>query len=263
MKEKFDFYCLGSNDCFPVSGNDSSSYLINGHILIDLSYSTVANLLNGGFDPCNVDTIIMTHWHFDHYAGLAPFLYYVYSHKNRPLNEYLKIYCPPENARDIIASAIDYVHYTGLTLVKYRAESIGVPDICLLPENGSFDLGDIKVDYIGSHHALHGRCYRFTNASGNSVGFSGDTSYFPGLEDFFSGVDTLVYENSYGTREVSPDNAPGHCSANDAARVASAVNAGKLLLVHVREGRGESAACAAGIFRGDIFTPVTGTHMQI
>ncbi|MBQ0010088.1 MAG: hypothetical protein KBS76_03175 [Ruminococcus sp.] len=35
MSKPFSFFCLGSMDCFPKAGNDSSSFLLDGHILID------------------------------------------------------------------------------------------------------------------------------------------------------------------------------------------------------------------------------------
>jgi len=53
--------CLGSMDMRPVCGNDCTSFLVNGHVLIDCGTSPVMNLLNANVDLYKIDSIVFTH----------------------------------------------------------------------------------------------------------------------------------------------------------------------------------------------------------
>lgn len=264
MSEKFDFVCLGSMDCYPKAGNDSSAYVIDGHILIDTSYSTVCNLLNCGIDPLAIDTIIFTHLHADHYMGLSQFLYYFYGHGCKALDGRLTIITPPDDFDAILEASIEYFRHDAIHLSIYNRERIGNPTVIKLPERGTLSYGEYEISYIPSVHAVPGRCYMIKNGSGRTIGFSGDTTYFPELETFFSGADALVFENSYFNVEHEPNQFPGHCSAHDAGRVAAAANVGRLLLVHSRMLDRQSAMeCAANYYKGEISYPVLGTKERL
>lgn len=261
MSKPFSFFCLGSMDCFPKAGNDSSSFLLDGHILIDTGYATVNDLLNHGIDPMDVDTILFTHLHFDHYAGLSAFLYYQYFHCYH-LHDHLTVIAPPEQIDGVLDLAIDYFRSEDCPACDRK--NIGMPNLIKLPERGTLNYGDYRIDCIPSIHAVPGRCYRITNADGHSVGLSGDTAYFPELETFFAGVDTLVFENSYATKEVEPKQKPGHSSAHDAGRVAAAAEAGRLVLVHSSHtDRDAAISCAGQYYHGPISYPVTGIFDEI
>ena len=261
MSTPFDFFCLGTSDCFPKIGNDSSSYLLDGHILIDTGYATVNTLLNHGIDPMNIDTIIFTHLHFDHYAGLSQLLYYIYFHCYH-LKEHLTIIAPPEQIDGVLDLAIDY--FRSEDCPACERERIGQPTVIKLPERGTIDYKGYTIDFIPSIHAVPGRLYKITNADGHTIGFSGDTAFFPEINDFFSGIDTLVFENSYATSEHVPAQKPGHSSAHDAGRVARDAGVGRLVLVHSSHTDREAAiATAAQYYIGPICYPRTGDTDKI
>ncbi|MBQ0126140.1 MAG: ribonuclease Z [Clostridiales bacterium] len=263
MSDKFDVLCLGSMDCFPQKNNDSSSYLINGHILVDTSYSTVKNLLDAGIDPLCVDTVVFTHLHFDHYAGLAGLLYYIYFHGTKPLDDRITLISAPECFDEIVNNAIEYFRYSDIKLSVCARERIGTPRLVKLNTRGEIDIGDVKLKFIPSEHPVEGRCYVFENASGRSIGFSGDTSYRAELDEFFMDVDCLFYEASYGTKDVERGNVNGHCSAHDCGRVAAAAKVKKLAIVHSRHDRAALVECASEYYDGEIFCPVTGDRFEI
>jgi len=256
-------YCLGTMDCFPVKGNDSSSYLIDGHILIDTSYATVNNLLNGGYDPLNIDTIIITHWHFDHYAGLAELLYYIYFHKCENLKSRLTIICPSESATETVAAAIEYFRLSDSKLSICKREAIGFPNMIELDKCGEINHKGYKIRYVSSSHPVDGRCYRITDSQGKCIGLSGDTAYKDDIIPLFSNVDLLLFEASYGIKDIAPDNPNGHCSAHDAGRIAQKSNAKKLAIVHSRHEREKLSECASEYYNGEIVCPISGNELFV
>lgn len=58
-----------------------------GRLLIDASPDIRSQLVREGIN--GVDTIFLTHWHADHYAGLGEFEYYVRLLNKKPVNLYL------------------------------------------------------------------------------------------------------------------------------------------------------------------------------
>lgn len=71
-------------------------YGSKGKILIDASPDLRQQLLDGGISE--IDTVYLSHWHADHYEGLAELEYYVQLHKKTPLPLVL-----PESAQDQFA----------------------------------------------------------------------------------------------------------------------------------------------------------------
>lgn len=247
-----EIMCLGSMDCFPVKGNDSTSYVIDGHILLDTGYSTVPNLLNAEIDPLKIDTVLFTHLHYDHYAGLSQLLYYVYLHGCKNLSDRLTVIGPPEQLDEIVRLAVDYFRTEAPEMSVLSEERVGTPKIIKLDDEGSIDIGDIHVDYISSQHSVKGRCFRLTDKDGHTAGFTGDTHNIPGLIPLFTDVDILFHEASYGAKEASPDEVNGHSSAHDCGRVAAECRVKKLVIVHTRHEREPLIECASSYYNGEV-----------
>lgn len=265
MTKGFDFLCLGSSDCYPKAGNDSSCYLIDGHILVDVGHSILGNLLAAGADITKIDTVIFTHTHFDHYSGFTQLLSYIHFqgiHSPEgpcPLAERLTVIGPEETLEKILKPSVEYF-LLGEVGEWCEPERVGIPKAVYLPERGSITFGEYTLSFIPSLHAVPGRCYRLQNAAGHSVGFSGDTTPTEELVPFFQGVDTLIYENSFAMTDIEPRHYPGHSSAHDAGRIAAAAHAGRLILTHSRnDDHAAAVEVAARYYNGPISYPVTGT----
>jgi ribonuclease BN (tRNA processing enzyme) len=67
---------LGATSAVPDAGCDTASFVINDRILVDTGWSVVGNLRNLGIDPNQIDTLIFTHMHHDHYLSLPSLLFY-------------------------------------------------------------------------------------------------------------------------------------------------------------------------------------------
>jgi ribonuclease BN (tRNA processing enzyme) len=87
---------LGTGDAFSAGGRNQAAYLIQSSgsaLLLDCGASILAALKRHGLSAEPIDTVLISHFHGDHFAGL-PFLFleYVYvSPRRRPL----KIVGPP------------------------------------------------------------------------------------------------------------------------------------------------------------------------
>ena len=221
--------CLGSMDMRPVYGNDCTSFLVNGHALIDCGTSPVMNLLNAGVDFQKIDSVIFTHLHMDHCVGFASL---VFLFRTRKIDvSRITVFGPKGETEAFVERTF---HYLGLPM---EGNSPTVVEI----DEDEFSLpGDdgIILKSTSATHAVKGLCLRLT-ASDKSVGFSGDTFYMEKLGQFFSGVDALIHECSFDKPKTGCEQEhldfkkrTGHSDVADAVRVASESNAKSLYLVH-------------------------------
>ena len=61
---------------------NSASYLIDDEILVDMPNGTCKNLFKIGVDPREVNYVLLTHFHGDHYFDI-PFYFLLKSKANR------------------------------------------------------------------------------------------------------------------------------------------------------------------------------------
>ncbi len=67
---------IGTDTCVPQSNNDTASFIVNGHCLVDCGWNAAINMGRYGHSPADLDYIFITHCHHDHYLGLAGVLFY-------------------------------------------------------------------------------------------------------------------------------------------------------------------------------------------
>ena len=69
---------LGSGTSVPHSKRSSSAYWLEtegGSLLLDCSPSAIHRVAEEGLDWPNLDAVWISHFHLDHFGGLAPFLF--------------------------------------------------------------------------------------------------------------------------------------------------------------------------------------------
>ena len=172
-----------------------------------------------GFDPLALESILLTHLHQDHYLGLPALLFY---HGLRGQGDPALAHCRPEGAFDpVVRAALDFSRWS---VSRDRAESTLLP----LSPGDRFTLDDLTVETFAARHVSgHNRlepalAYRFTNAAGKSIVFSGDTHPHPPLAEFARGAEVLIHDGA-------------HTPAHEAAAIARDAGVGRLLLTHYRE----------------------------
>jgi len=68
---------LGDSTCTPDVGHEAACMLINGKHLFDAGWCAVLKMRQLGFDPMTLDSLILSHFHQDHYLGLPQLLFYL------------------------------------------------------------------------------------------------------------------------------------------------------------------------------------------
>ena len=183
---------LGSGDAFNAGGRGHSCYLVedaSGACAVDFGATALASLRRLRKSPAAVGSVLLTHLHGDHFAGL-PFLLIdgLYREPRGPL----VIGGPPgveERVRtlattcyrDIFGDALPFE----LRFVEWQADR-------------EVEVAGRRVRPIPAHHQdLPERAYSLRLSSGGAqLAFSGDTGWSERLADVVAGADLLVAECS-------------------------------------------------------------------
>lgn len=253
IKVKF----LGSNDAIPDINNDTVSFVINDRTLVDTGWCAVHNLRKNGIDPLEIDHLLFTHFHQDHYLSLPSLLFYWVMHRKN-LNG-LRILGPEEEVHQVVKRTVDF-----LQLERFFPD-LSEPVVIPIKAGDVYEYGDVKLSTCASKHTVPALCYKYTHKpTGKQISFTGDTAWYPPIIEHVKGSSLLIHEASMGTQEVAPDNPYAHSSAMDAARVAEAAGVDTLCLVHARTAYIEdSLKRARQLFSKEVFWPHPGQEVHI
>lgn len=236
---------LGTSSVTPEAGNDTATFLINGNVLVDTGWYSAVKMLGCGHSPLDLEYILLTHIHHDHYLGLPHLLFYRrMRQKDRDRLPPLKVAGPADDVQRVVDLA------RALLQVERFPDDGHVPEVLPLAPGDSLQTEEFRLETCGTVHAVQGLCYRFTDkATGSALGITGDTAYHPPIAEHLRGCTLLIHEAAHGARTLDGAHQTGHSTARDAARIAAAADAGRLALVHLREtDRADALAAAREIF---------------
>lgn len=242
---------LGTSGAMPGAGNDTASFVINDTCLVDTGWSSAMNLLSVGIDPGDIECMIFTHFHHDHYMSLPAMLYYfLRSQTNR-----LTIVGPEEELERIVSLSFRF-----LQKERYFNEREW-PALVPLRAGESYECDTFVLDACAALHPVPALCYRYRDKSNESYfSFTGDTAYYPPMIDHIKNSALLIHEASLGPVAADPQrNAYLHSGAVDAGKLARQSGVGKLLLLHgPRRQARECVEAARSQFFGEVEWPETG-----
>jgi len=182
----------------------------------------MGQLLKANTPINDIDLILLSHFHLDHCAEIAPFLFstkYPEFTRTRMLTliggtGLNKLYSCLNNAyRGAIEMSGDYF------------------EILELEESGQIDLGQnrLNLSFSKVEHKPESLAYRITDTEGRSMVYSGDTQYSESLIKLSKNADILICESAV------PDEheVPGHLTPSKAGQVATKANVKTLVLTHL------------------------------
>ncbi|HHX40052.1 MAG TPA: MBL fold metallo-hydrolase [Armatimonadetes bacterium] len=212
---------IGQSTCIPDHEHEAACALIDGKHLVDTGWCSAQVMRAYGFDPLALESILLTHLHQDHYLGLPALLFY-HGLRGQGDPSPLRIAGPREYLDPVVRAALDFLQVERFPEIA--------PNLTLLPlsPGDRFTLDDLTVETFAARHVSgHNRlepalAYRFTNAAGKSIVFSGDTHPHPPLAEFARGAEVLIHDGA-------------HTPAHEAAAIARDAGVGRLLLTHYRE----------------------------
>ena len=215
---------VGSSPAWPNPGGAQSGYLVEGpgRLLLDCGPGVLPRLreLNGGWP--RVDSIVITHWHLDHWGDLVPWVWgnMVGPGKGKDQPE---LWLPPQ----------------GRARIRDFGSRLGWEDMF----ETTFDVKDYEeaVPFMTAaglevtalrlpHYTLRTYGLRVSNGS-HTLAYSGDSGPDGRLAELARGVDLFICEATLERGEL--DGSPrGHLSADEAIAVFEESGAKRLLLTH-------------------------------
>jgi len=189
---------LGTGDAFGAGGRHQAGYLVSwngGSILLDSGATTVASLRREQIAAGCIDTVLLSHLHGDHFAGL-PFLFLEYTYhepRRRPLT-----IAGPVGTEARVAE---------LYRAMYRQPgSRQLPfELCfieLLPEMQAHAAGAVIDPFRVPHQQDEVSLGFVVTVGGRRILYSGDSGWTEELVARSQGTDLFICECSYfGTRQ--------------------------------------------------------------
>ena len=221
---------IGASTCIPDIDSDVASFVINGKHLVDTGWCSALRMRRWGFDPLDLESVVLTHLHQDHYIGLPHVLFY---HGLRRRGEGgktfppLRIIGPHQHLQVVVDAAFRFLQVQRFPQLMFDHA------VCPVRAGDSFDLGELHFDTFAGRHVSgtmlpeEALVYKVTDTrTGGSFAFTGDTHYHEPIADFVRGTPLLIHDGA-------------HTAPDDAARIARMAGVGQLVLIHYPQSRAE------------------------
>ena len=203
--------CWGG--CSPVN-EACSGYLLEQdsfYLLLDCG-SGVLSVLQNVIELKDLNHILLSHFHFDHYSDAGSALYARLIETRLGLTDQpLCFYGPDDPA------------LSGLTWLPYSEAEV-------ITEQSELQIGPFRCTFIKTRHPV--TCLAMKIESGGAVlVYTADTAYFEGLADFCRNADLLISECSlYAPQDGGP---AGHLNGEQAGQLAQEAGVRQLMISHL------------------------------
>ncbi|HKE10868.1 MAG TPA: MBL fold metallo-hydrolase [Myxococcota bacterium] len=224
---------VGTSDAFGAAGRRQSAMLLrapNGAVLLDCGTTTCTGLSALGIPRSEIDVILVSHFHADHFGGIPTFLLAAsYEDRRRRL---LRIAGPRGVESRVRAAAAALGH-------SFEDRHFPFPiSFQELPAGPDHEIGPIRVRSFETKHQADSSPHGLSLQVGpKRMAFSGDTGWFEGLPAQVRGADLFVCECTLLTPQFEY-----HLSLEELTRERGAFDCGRMILTHL----GESMASRRG-----------------
>ncbi len=212
---------VGTGNAFAPGGLCWNGFLVNGRYLFEAPPQALMSLRHEGLDPNDLDAVIVSHHHADHFLGLPfLFLYWKYQGRTRPV----KVVGPPET-KDVMEQVTERT-YPSLFEASYEVEWV-------VAEPGKdLRLNGLQIQPVAVKHdnKLNMSLGYACALNGKRFGYTGDTAICDGVLDLARHSQVLVSECASRSGNV-----PIHMNLVDDMPVVRAAMGGDstLLLTHI------------------------------
>lgn len=216
---------LGAGDAFASYGYSQACYVIEGDgkkILMEAGPGLLASLKRAGFSPADLDLVLVSHLHGDHFGGL-PFLILEYMWESK-LKEALTI-AGPRRLEQRTWTVFENMFPT------FPEEKVARKlkfEILEPTHNKNFD--GVEVSTIRTPHTKPDVSLAFrVTLGGKTLVFSGDTGWTEDLVPFCKGADLFICECTYfGSTQLN-----FHLNYPLIAQHRSRFKVGRMVLSHI------------------------------
>jgi len=213
---------VGTSDAFGSGGRRQSAIIARGtrgSLLIDCGTTTNSGFADLGIERDEIDAIVVSHFHADHFGGI-------------PLFALAARYLDKRRKPLLVAGPVGIERR-----VRTLADALGHP----MEENPGFEIryyeitpgrehevGPARIEAFETRHQLeaHPHGYRI-DCGGHVLAYSGDTGWFDQLPRRVAGADLFVCECTQHRAELD-----FHLSLEELAAHRDEFDCGRLVLTH-------------------------------
>ena len=221
----FTLTTLGTASARPMLDQHQSAHVFNVHgrlFLVDCGENVQVQLRRYGISKARIDNILISHLHGDHLFGIFGLLSTMaLDGRTAPLY----IYAP----RDFGSVLRFFMAHFGEG-VKYE---IHHEPLAMKEPQRIIDFRNCVVTAFPLQHRID--CFGFRICylkSGRSAAYCSDTAVFPEEAEWLSGTDLIYHEATFADEHADLAHKMFHSTAREAAQVAAAAGAKKLVLGH-------------------------------
>jgi ribonuclease BN (tRNA processing enzyme) len=214
---------LGSGDAFGSGGRLQTCILLESggfHCLVDCGASSLIALKRAAVDPNDIETILVTHLHGDHFGGI-PFLILdgQFSRRSRRL-----LMVGPPGLADRVTQAME-VFFPGSSRARRKFET----EFLELVDGTPAAVGPSRVTPYEVIHACGAPPYALrVELDGRTVVYSGDTEWTDRLIPAVAGADLFISEAYFYDKSVR-----FHLDYATLARHRSRLDCKRLIVTHM------------------------------
>ncbi len=212
---------LGASGTYPRPGMACNGFLVQNedfNMVLDFGNGCMSNLLKY-VDFTELDALVISHLHIDHFADLYPLFYALRYHPGRPWG--LPLW-QPAGGLELLGRIL------GEDAREYLPRVFDARDLAAGEE---MELGGMRLRAFPAAHNVEAYSVRI-EGDGWCLAYSGDTAAHPGLVEAARGADLFVCEATM-PRGYEEEASHGHLTAPQAGEAARQAGVGKLMLTHI------------------------------
>ncbi len=249
---------LGSGTSVPHPRRSSPAFWLEtsgGSILLDVSPDAPHRMAQEELDWPNLNAIWVSHFHFDHFGGLAPFLFSLkWAPQTQGRTNSLQIY-GPEGLRIVLNAFNDANNY------RLFAQPFPIQVNEIAPGDEFALLPGLVATTIKTPHTKESLALHLRDSDGTMFVYTSDTGFSAELAQFAARVDLLLVECSF--RRNKP--LATHLELSEAMCLAQQAGPTKLVLTHLYPEWDDAdiVSEAKVLWSGDVIEATDGLRLDI
>lgn len=210
---------LGCSAAYPGPGGACSGYLVQEgktNLLVDCGTGVLSNLQQV-VALQQVDNIVISHFHADHFFDLIPYRYALTRSLYKDVHPVL--YLPPGGRKVLLKAVSSFDKSIAFFSDHFQIEEYN-------PKKG-IKVGALNVEFAAVKHYIP--AYAMSISGKKNLVYSADSGLCDELADIAQGADLFLCE---ATRCAEDDGEWGHMLASDAVKLAKNAKVKRLILTH-------------------------------
>lgn len=215
---------LGTGSAFSIERH-CGAVVVDGRLLLDAGAPVLAQMGRLGLDPGAIEAVFLTHFHGDHFLGLATFLLYRVLQDPRPIT-----IVAPEGGERTVEALMDLAW--GEDWARFRTAL----DITHTIAGEGGEVAGVRFQTVRLDHGSRGGTGYRLDIDGRLLAYAGDSEPTPPLDRLVAGAAVAI------TEATGPGRVPTHTGWEEALALAGRHPDTRFIFNHVAAGGPDGAA---------------------